>query len=93
MPDEHIQQLLAGQAAPSAFEVWPENWPAFIAFTECSTQWRWLLGAKRAVRTGLDYGGVGAVLDSLPWITDRAQAMADIRIMERAVLEVFSEGE
>lgn len=90
IPDAQIAQMVATTAQREEFEVWPDNWDALVLFAECGTQWRWLAGFGRAGRTGLDYSGVESVLGSMPGITDRAQAMADVRVMERAALEVFN---
>jgi hypothetical protein len=67
-----------------AFEVWPENWPAFQIFTELQTQWRVGLNG----RTGLDYCAVFRVLDETPGLTpqQRRQHYDDIRVMELAAL-------
>ena len=64
--------------------VWPDVWPAFGVFRSMSTQWRTGMGGV----TGLDY-------NILPWlmkleaIEEEATVLNDIRVMERAALDVI----
>ncbi|WP_159338056.1 DUF1799 domain-containing protein [Erwinia rhapontici] len=65
-------------------EVWPDCWAAFGVFRAMATQWRTGVGGI----TGLDY-------NVLPWlmkmegIDDEAAALNDVRIMERAALDLI----
>ncbi|WP_072166282.1 DUF1799 domain-containing protein [Erwinia sp. E602] len=67
--------------------VWPDVWPAFGVFRAMSTQWRTGMNGV----TGLDY-------NVLPWlmkvggVEDEATALDDIRVMERAALDVIHKG-
>lgn len=65
-------------------EVWPDVWPSFRLFQAMCTQWRQGPGGP----CGLDYG-------VLPWVMkvygtdDEVTAFSDIRVMERAALDVI----
>lgn len=67
--------------------MWPDVWPAFTVFRLMSTQWR--CGSNGV--TGLDY-------NVLPWlmkvsgVEDEATALNDVRVMERAVLDLIHKG-
>ena len=70
------------------FYVDPNNWPAVVAFCQCSTQWRY--GAMGGV-IGLDYPGVKTVLDLTVKRQERGAIFEAIQIMERAALVVLNE--
>ncbi|KAA9133455.1 hypothetical protein F3N42_03640 [Marinihelvus fidelis] len=67
--DDDDQHFIMDQAEPEPqapdpcerFEVWPENWPAWVLFCRVSTQWR-LRPDGRAC--GLEYSSIGLVMDS-----------------------------
>jgi hypothetical protein len=67
-------------------EVWTENWPSLELFSALSTQWRVGMNGP----TGLDYSAVPVVMDMRGIEPDaRRDIFEDIRIMERAAIEVF----
>jgi hypothetical protein len=71
-----------------AYEVWPENWPSWALFVEMSGQWR--IGGM-GTRYALDYTAAflrmeRLRLDDATWET----MFADLRLIERTVLEVMS---
>ncbi|WP_072032286.1 DUF1799 domain-containing protein [Erwinia sp. 9145] len=68
-------------------DVWPDAWAAFNVFRSASTQWRVSMGGV----TGLDYN-VMPWLMKLYGIEDEATALNDIRVMERAALNVIHKG-
>lgn len=86
-------ELPAGMAparAAEGFEVLPQAWDALRAFLDCETQWRVAAGFGGVIWLGLDYAAVEIVL--------RRKRLADgvfddLQVMERAALDVFSEGD
>lgn len=80
-------EMRAGIVESAAtIEIWPENAEPFGLFTQIMTQWR--TGMNGA--TGLDYAVLPAVFE----INDiaparRAQAFADLRVMESAALDAM----
>lgn len=79
---------LLGALEEEEVEVWPQNWRAVKLFIAVSTQWRVGMGGA----TGLDYAAVAAAMD-MQGIKKKARnrLFADVRIMEAAVLEMWSE--
>lgn len=72
----------------AAFEVWPENWPAFRLFGKLQTQWR--AGASGVY--GLDYNILYSHLDRMGLSpTDYDDWEEDIRTMEFAALAAMNE--
>lgn len=70
------------------YEVWPDNWPAFLLFEAMSTQWR--VGMGGAV--GLDYNTIKPVASMIGLKrAGLAQAFADLRMMEAEALLVMGE--
>lgn len=70
------------------YEVWPDNWPAFLLFEAMSTQWR--VGMGGAV--GLDYNAIKPVASMIGLKRDElAIAFPDLRMMEAEALLVMSE--
>lgn len=69
-------------------EVWPENTEAVSVFVDLGTQWRHGMNGI----TGLDYMGVWIVMRerSVPRVK-RREVWDQIRVMERAVLEMKAE--
>lgn len=67
------------------------NWPSFIAFTACATQWRVVSTSPGQMNfTGLDYTACDVVLrrrNSEPHVFD------DLVEMEDAALEILNEAE
>ena len=70
------------------YEVWPDNWPAFLLFEAMSTQWRVGMG----VAVGLDYNALKPVarMNGLKR-AEITQAFPDLRMMEAEALLVMSE--
>ncbi|NMX70915.1 DUF1799 domain-containing protein [Pseudomonas sp. WS 5111] len=70
------------------YEVWPDNWPAFLLFEAMSTQWR--VGMGGAV--GLDYNAIKPVASMIGLKrAELGQAFPDLRMMEAEALLVMSE--
>lgn len=70
------------------YEVWPDNWPAFLLFEAMSTQWR--VGMGGAV--GLDYNAIKPVVGLIGLTrTELTQAFPDLRMMEAEALLVMGE--
>lgn len=70
------------------YEVWPDNWPAFLLFEAMSTQWR--VGMRGAV--GLDYNAIKPVASMMGLKrAELTQAFPDVRMMEAEALLVMSE--
>lgn len=70
-------------------ELWPENAPAFNAFTCLSTQWRMLAGMAGAIYQGLDYQAIPTVLRMLN-LPESAEIFNDLRAMELAALPILN---
>jgi hypothetical protein len=70
------------------FEVWPDNWKAFLVMDAMGTQWR--TGACGA--TGLDYGVLADVMKlvGVP-AKDRRRVFQDIRVMELEAIAVMAQ--
>jgi len=79
---------LSSSDVNDAFEVWPDNWQAFLVMDSMGTQWR--TGACGA--TGLDYGVLPKVMKlvGVP-AKDRPGVFQDIRVMESEAIVVMSE--
>ena len=70
------------------YEVWPDNWPAFLLFEAMSTQWR--VGMGGAV--GLDYNAIKLVASMIGLKREElTQAFPDLRMMEAEALLVMGE--
>ncbi len=72
----------------AAMYIWQENWPSFMAFLSCETQWRIAVGLGGAIRLGLDYAAVDTVLRRLKCAD---AVFGDLQVMEREALSVFAE--
>lgn len=82
---------MATAAANQFFEVWPENWPTFLLFSELETQWNF---AASGHRTGLQYLVLFAKLDRMALPPDEYdETEHDIRAMELAALAAMNEPE
>lgn len=66
--------------------IWPDVWLALSVFNCLSTQWRLGFGGP----TGLDYSSLEPVfrLNAIPE-TEWPELFADIRVMERAALDIM----
>jgi hypothetical protein len=70
-----------------AFEVWPENWPAFHLFCTVQTQWR----CGHAGPTGLDYTPLLALMDRMKLSDEDHDALFDdVQTLERAALDAMT---
>jgi hypothetical protein len=83
-----------GERAPTVedvCEVWEENWPAFLVFEGLATQWHIEAGMSGALWTGLNYASAEVEI-RMQGIkrADRQKVYADVKIMERAALEVLN---
>lgn len=75
-----------------AFEIWDVNWKSAMAFVACQTQWRLAVGFGVSSWLGLDYAGVEVVLRSrFRNSRTRSRVFEDLRVMEIAALNTFSE--
>ena len=78
--------LAAAQKA-KAFEVWPENWPAFALFCKLGSQWRVGMNGP----TGLDYTPLLALMARMKLSDeDHDELFDDIQTLERAALDVMN---
>lgn len=70
------------------YEVWPDNWSAFLLFEAMWTQWR--VGMGGAI--GLDYSAISPVARIIG-LTQRelSELFPDVRVMEAEALLVMSE--
>lgn len=78
------------QGNEGVVEVFAVNWPSFLYFLACETQWRTAATFSRLLWTGIDYTA------ALALITDRKRKVreklfADLRVMEREALTVWAE--
>lgn len=65
-------------------EIWPENWPSWRLFRDCSTQWR---VAPMGGFIGLDYGPLFALMERRGLSRDEwSQTFDDIRVLESEAL-------
>ena len=64
-----------------------DNWPAFVLFVQMQTQWR--VGFSGPI--GLDYSALTDLVFAAAGIeeADRIARFEDLRVMEKAALEVF----
>lgn len=70
------------------YEVWPDNWPAFLLFEAMSTQWRVGMGGA----AGLDYNALSPVASMLGMKRrEIPEVFHDIRVMEAEAMLVMSE--
>lgn len=75
-------------AEPPEVYLWPENLPVWRIFQEVRTQW--YVGINGP--TGLNYGGVEVVMRmQRVKRSERAQLFTKIQMMERAMLDAWSE--
>jgi len=79
---------LSSSDVDDAFEVWPDNWQAFLVMDSMGTKWR--TGACGA--TGLYYGVLPKVMKlvGVP-AKDRPGVFQDIRVMESEAIAVMAE--
>lgn len=77
--------LTVEEASGSPIDVWPEHLAVCNLFIALTTQWR----VGMAGATGLDYAALPAVM-SLHGIPrkDRLEVFEDLRVLERAVLDM-----
>jgi hypothetical protein len=69
------------------FNVFPDAWPAFLAFNAMSTQWRTGFGGA----VGLDYAVISDVTAFLGFTKKQtAKLFPDLRVMEAEALLVMS---
>ena len=69
------------------WHLWPENLPTWQLWSRLQTQWR--RGGDAGRITGLDYGGVWAVLHGLR-VRHPREVFEHLQAMERAVLKVVA---
>lgn len=70
-------------------EVWPENQPSYVLFSQLQTQWR--TGGMGGA-TGLDYNTLFHKMDRMRLESDEYEDLEDdIRTMEFAALAAMSE--
>lgn len=78
--------LTLEEAVGPPFDVWPDNWPAFLVFEAMATQWRDGVNG----RTGLDYACLPQVMDLVGIEqAQRGGVFEDVRVMEGAALRYF----
>lgn len=83
---------IEAQNARIGFAVWPENWHAVLTFVGMATQWRWVVGTKKALRAGLIYESLEEVRHAVRQRVPRAvrkrrgELLEQLQVMEDAVL-------
>ena len=70
------------------FEVYPQNWSSVLFFSQVGTQWNAIGGMERTHWIGLNYAGVETQMTQDR--KKRAKLWAELRVMERAALEVLN---
>lgn len=70
------------------YQVLPENWAAVQLFLQCATQWRH--GGMTAVRTGLDYTAVEAVM-RITGIEQPQDTFWRLRLIEDGALQALAD--
>lgn len=74
--------------AHEVLEVWPENWPCMVLFSDLQTQWR----SAGMGLIGLDYNVLFAKMDRMTLTASEYDELeADIRTMEHAALVAMNE--
>ncbi|WP_457587286.1 DUF1799 domain-containing protein [Ensifer canadensis] len=82
-------RVAAPREPDETLKIMPANWPSFIAFLNCSTQWRVVAaGLGGLAWLGLDYTACRQVLED---IAAPSGVFSDIRVMERAALPILNE--
>lgn len=81
--EDDIERMLGPKE--EGFEVWPENWPAWEAFSAVQTQWV----TGMAGITSLDYSRVRDGL-RLAGIRPTKELFSKLRIIEATVLETLA---
>lgn len=72
--------------------VFEENWLALTVFIAVQTQWRIVAGMSGSMVTGLDYAALKGAMDMLGVSKKkRPQLFDDVRILEAAWLETYTE--
>ncbi|GAA5231746.1 hypothetical protein GCM10025795_02320 [Verticiella sediminum] len=95
-PPEVLEQVRRSAGSSGGdFEVWPDNWESVSWFCDVvGTSWRYIGGMGPVQRTGLDYTAVTALLRELvPKKRRRRELLEDLRLMERAALEVWAQAQ
>lgn len=78
---------LAKAQEKEAFEVWPENWPAFAMFARLGT--RWAHGMSGPV--GLRWEAIYPLMDRMSLMPEAwDELLADLEVMEAAALAAMS---
>lgn len=94
-PPEEIAKVQAvaaaarDQADARPFALWRENALSFHHFHEVRTQW--VYAGMEGRRMGLNYAGVHAHLETHAPRRKRRSLMADVQLMEKAVLQADAE--
>ena len=88
---QHIIDAVQQGAKASDFEVWPENEEAIDVFLELGSSWDWVApGMGDPVRVGIRATEIESTLRVLGFRgARRIELFRDIRVMERAALEVL----
>lgn len=78
----------ADEPEHQGFEVMPDNWPAWLLFVRCATQWR---VAPMGGYIGLDYAAVDLVakLGGVRRQRERFELLDDLRMIEAGALGEF----
>jgi hypothetical protein len=71
--------------ATDEIELPPAQYRAVAIFRRCMTQWRWLAGFGKSIRTGLDYTAVKAIIEMMGEKID-TQLLDDIAELEQEAL-------
>lgn len=101
VPEHEIQkarEALEARYALEGFLVWPQNWHALRVFVSMATQWRWAVGSRKALRTGMVYEALAEVRKGVkPGIPKHlrqkpGQLLAQLQVMEDTVLREQQKG-
>ena len=70
------------------YEVWPDNWRAFVLFSRVQTQWNMAIGGP----TGLRYEAIYPLLDrETDTPNEWMELFQDVQVLESAALKQMAE--
>lgn len=84
---EEVRQHLPEHDTPEDFNVLPENWDATQLYQQCDTQWNWVSGFSKSVKTGLNYAGVDVVMAKNKY---KDSVFKQVQVMERVALNYWA---
>ena len=81
------------------FEIWPENWQAYLVFERCVTQWNyvanWIPSPQGGVvgvnvHTGLNYQSVMKIIE-FDQLENPSEIFQQVQVLERGALLGFKQ--